>query len=276
MTMSSSELSVLTDGHVRILQLNRPEVINALSNGLISSIVSAVTEAESDPEIRVVLIRSTSENFSSGYDVRKGYGRSGLDRPSILHDVQHVRSRAHTWRQLWEAGIPIICAVRGYCLAGGTDLVTHTDMVICSETARIGFPAVRSQGVPPTNMWTERVGLQWAKRLLLTGDLLSGTTAAKIGFAIDVVPDAELDEAALALARRVALIDKSLLMANKLAVNLGADMVGRGAMQEISAVFDAIGHRADGVVQFYEDVTNESLAGAWKRRNAPFAPDEPL
>src|SRR5207245_2839344 len=97
----------------------------------------------------------------------------------------------HTWRRLWESSIPIICAVHGHCLAGGMDLVLHSDFMICTPGARFGYPAVRSQGSPPTNMWVQRIGLQWAKRLLLTGDALSGTTAAAIGLAVAAVPEDE-------------------------------------------------------------------------------------
>jgi enoyl-CoA hydratase len=81
------------------------------------------------------------------------------------------------WQMLWNLRIPTIAQVHGYCVAGGTDLALHCDMIVAAEDARIGFTPVRAMGTPPTHMWLYSVGPQWAKRLLLTGDLIDGKTA---------------------------------------------------------------------------------------------------
>lgn len=173
-------------------------------------------------------------------------------------------------------GHPVIAAVRGFCLAGGTDLAMHCDLVVAGRSVKFSFPAVRHQGVPPTNMWNERIGLSRTKRLLLTGDMLSAETAARIGLVIDVVEDELVEETALKLAQRMALIDRELLMANKLSINLCAGANNRGIQQQISAVMDAVGHRANCITDFWERTEEVGMRETWKERNAPFGVTAPL
>ncbi len=273
----NDEVLVEDDGPVRVIRLNRPEKMNALSLSVIEAVLAAIEEAEADPQRRVVVLGSSSANFSAGYDMA-GHQRHKLGDTKLgaVHDIQRIRKHGHRWRRIWESGIPVLAAVRGYSLAGGTDLLLHCDAVVLGRGAQIGFPAVRHQGVPPTNMWIERIGVAWAKRLMLTGDLLGAETAQRLGLATDVVDDERVDEAALALARRMALIDKELLMANKIAINLGVDASGRGMAQQISAVMDAVAHTSGCIPPFWERVEEIGIRDTWKERNAPFGKPEPL
>ncbi len=106
----------------------------------------------------------------------------------IERDVASMLELVSGWATVWDCPIPVIAQVHGNCLAGGTDLALHCDIVIAAEDARIGFPPVRSMGVPPTNMWLYHLGPQWTKRLLFTGDTISGAEAAAIGLAQASVP----------------------------------------------------------------------------------------
>lgn len=272
-----NEVLIEDNGPVRLIRINRPAKLNALSMPVLDAMVAAVEEAELDPELRVVIIGAVGDHFSSGYDMlgheKKKLGETKL-RP--IQDIQRIRKHGQRWRRVWESAIPVVAAVRGFCLAGGTDLLLHTDLVVCGKGAKIGFPAVRHQGVPPTNMWVERIGLAWTKRLMLTGDLMSGETAARLGLAIEVVEDDQVDAAAMALAQRVALIDKDLLMANKVSINLGVDATGRGIVQQISAVMDAVAHGGKSIQPFWERVEEIGVRDTWKERNAPFGKTEPL
>ena len=89
---------------------------------------------------------------------------------------------------LFDAHKPVIAQVHGHCLAGGTDLALLCDVVIATDDAVFGFPPARDLGVLPTQMWLYHVGPQWAKRLLLTGDTITGAEAAKIGLVLKAVP----------------------------------------------------------------------------------------
>ena len=271
------ELLIEDRGRVRFLRINRPEKRNAMPFDLVDRMMDAVLDVEGNPNLSVAVIGGVGAHFSSGYDASKVKDkRHGDKKISIVQDVQFVRSNTHRWRRMWESAVPVIAAVRGLCLAGGTDLALHADVIVAGRSAKFGFPAVRYMGVPPTNMWIEKIGLSWTKRLLLTGDLMGAETALRLGLAVEVVDDDKVDEAALALAGRMALIDKELLMANKLNANLAADATGRGMVQQISAVMDAVGHRAEAVTRFWERVEEIGIRDVWKERNALFGKDKPL
>ena len=167
---------------------------------------------------------------------------------------------------------PVIARVQGNCLAGGTDLALMCDMVVAADEARIGFPAARANGTPPQNMFIYHVGPQWAKRLLMTGDWISGRDAARIGLVMDSVPAAELDAKVDELARRVALVDAELLAAHKRVVNLALELSGARTMQRLSAELDARAHLSRGPrrTQFRADMAEHGLKTALKNRDEPF------
>ena len=106
----------------------------------------------------------------------------------------------HTYMSLWRSPKPVIAQVHGFCVGGGTDFALCSDLIVCADDCRIGYPPARVWGSPTTAMWMYRIGLERAKRLLLTGDPIDGRSAVEWGLASETVPEAELDETALALA----------------------------------------------------------------------------
>jgi len=189
-TANFTTLTVEEIGRVRRLTLNRPDHHNPLTPRSIREILGAVGEAEADAGASVIIIRSTGRSFSSGY----GFIAEDTDpgdfpqHQSIEGDVSAMLALAEGWGRVWDCALPVIAQVQGNCLAGGTDLALHCDLVVAAEDAHIGFPPVRSMGVPPTNMWLYHLGPQWTKRLLFTGDTVSGTEAAAIGLVQAAVP----------------------------------------------------------------------------------------
>jgi len=259
-------------GRVRRVTLNRPDHHNPLTPRCIREILGAVEEAGSDAGASVLIIRSTGRSFSSGY----GFIAEDTDpgdfpvHDAIEGDVSAMLALASNWAQVWDSPIPVIAQVQGNCLAGGTDLALHCDLVLAAEDARIGFPPVRSMGVPPTNMWLYHLGPQWTKRLLFTGDTLSGSEAKEVGLVVATSPAESLDEAALELAQRIALIGRDLLVANKRVVNTGVELMGRSQLQRFAAMSDAIGHRAPEALAFNERIGAVGLRRAVKERDALF------
>jgi enoyl-CoA hydratase len=251
-------------GHVRRITLERPDQHNPLTPRCIREILQAAGNAEADADARVVVIRGSGRSFSSGY----GFIAEDTD-PG---DVTAMLTLAAGWTRLWDCALPVIAQVHGNCLAGGTDLALHCDLVVAAEDARIGFPPVRSMGVPPTNMWLYHVGPQWTKRLLLTGDTLTGAQAKEIGLVVATAPAEELDGAVLELANRMALIGRDLLVANKRVVNTGVELMGRAQLQKFAALNDAIGHRAPEALAFSERIGEIGLRQATRERDAAFDP----
>ena len=265
----------LADGRARIT-LNRPEKRNALNEELLTELHDALWEADEDNRVRCVILAAAGPDFSSGYDLQR------YDRPVALQ-VEHRRGRAKfdddAWHQerlqrlrmaLFDMHKPVIAQVQGRCLAGGTDLTLLCDMVICAEDASFGFPPARSQGSLPSHMWLYMVGPQWAKRLLLTGDLIGGRDAATIGLVLKAVPAGRLGTEVDALADRLALIDPDLLSANKRIVNIGLELMGARTLQRMAAEMDARGHLAESRAAFNRIVLDEGVKEAVRRRDEPF------
>jgi enoyl-CoA hydratase len=119
-------------------------------------------------------------------------------------------------------------------------------------------------------MWLYHVGPQWAKRLLLTGDTLSGADAAKIGLALKAVPAQLLEAEVEQLLDRLAAIDHHLLAANKRIVNLGLELMGARSLQRLAAENDARAHLAPGTAEYFRRVREHGLREAFKRRDAGF------
>ncbi len=259
-------------GRVRRVTLNRPDQHNPLTPRCVREILAAVDDAGSDPTASVLVVRSTGRSFSSGYGFIAEDTEPG-DFPvhdAIEGDVSAMLALASNWSRVWDCPIPVIAQVQGNCLAGGTDLALHCDLVVAAEDARIGFPPVRSMGVPPTNMWLYHLGPQWTKRLLFTGDTISGTEARDLGLVVATARAASLDQMVLDLAQRIALVDRDLLVGNKRVVNTGVELMGRSQLQRFAAINDAIGHRAPAALAFNERIGEVGLRQAVKERDAAF------
>jgi enoyl-CoA hydratase len=125
-------------------------------------------------------------------------------------------------------------------------------------------------GAPPHHMWTYLLGPQWAKRMLLTGDLLTGTDAARLGLVLDAVPAEELAGEVLALARRIALVDHHLLAVNKRQVNLALELMGARTMQRLALELDARGHQAAAMREFGLVARRDGIGAAVAARDEPF------
>ncbi len=125
-------------------------------------------------------------------------------------------------------------------------------------------------GVPPTNMWLYHLGPQWTKRLLFTGDTVSGAEAASIGLVLAAVPSSGLEDSVLSLAARIALVGRDMLAANKRVINEGIELMGRSQLQRFSALNDAVAHRSREARAFTARAAEVGLRQAVHERDAPF------
>ncbi len=257
-------------GRVERITLNRPEKRNALSCQLQEELVAGIRSAERSDDIRCIIIRGAGPSFCAGYDITPRSADSHRAPMTVEEDVALLRDIADRWAQIWNCRVPVIAQVHGYCVAGGTDLALHCDMVIAAEDALIGFPPVRAQGGPPTHMWVYNAGPQWTKRLLLSGDFISGKKAAEVGLVLEAVPPDELDDHVMTLATRIACIGKGLLAHNKRIVNLGVELMGRSQLQVLAGIHDALGHLAQESAEFAERLRNEGVRAAVAERDAAF------
>ncbi|MBI3743407.1 MAG: crotonase/enoyl-CoA hydratase family protein [Chloroflexi bacterium] len=255
---------------VLTITMNRPEKHNPLNQTVIEEILGAAKEAEADREIGPIVLKGAGRSFCSGFDLTPQPGRVAAGEKSIRDDINDMTKASGRLGELWNLTKPVIAQVQGYCLAGGTDLAMHCDMIVCSEDAQFGFPAVRSMGAPPTHMWTYHVGPQWAKRMLLTGDMIDGKTAERIGLALKAVPLAQLDAEVHKIANNMAAIPYELLAANKSICNKAVEAMGRTLVQQMALEVDAIAHRAQATIDFSHKMKAKGVKAALQERDAKF------
>ena len=170
-----------------------------------------------------------------GRPKREGYrtGRSHDD------DIWMIEQSNRKIRTLMQVHKPSIAQVHGNCLAGGTDVALACDMVIAAEDARFGFPAARSMGAQPGNLWMYHCSPQWTKRLQLTGDSVTGADAAKLGLVMKAVPADVLEDEVEGLADRMSMIDADLLASNKRITNLALELMGSEIIHRLAGENDA-------------------------------------
>lgn len=270
----------VADGRARIT-LNRPEKLNALSLELQQELNEALWEADNDNNVHAVILRGNGRAFSAGYDLTPLASR----RPSpegdhytaayrggrTFDDDAWQLERAQRLRMaIFDMHKPVIAQVHGYCLAGGTDIALLCDIIIAADDAVIGFPPARAMGALPNSMWLYHCGPQWAKRLFLTGDTVTGAEAAKIGLVLKSVPAELLQAEVEGLVDRLAMIDAELLTANKRIVNVGLELMGARTLQRMAAENDARAHLAPSVREFGRIAGEQGLKAALAWRDGRF------
>ncbi len=268
-------------GRARIT-LNRPEKLNALSLSLQAELNEALWEADNDTQVHCVILRGAGRSFSAGYDLTGGGPKVPVSRiqdparatyrggRSVDDDAWQLE-RAQRYRMaLFDMHKPVIAQVHGFCLAGGTDIALLCDMVIAAEDATFAFPPARDLGSLPNQMWLYNTGPQWAKRLLLTGDSVTGAEAASIGLVLKAVPREYLEAEVEGLLDRMALIDTGLLAANKRIVNLGLELMGARTLQRLACENDARGHLAPAADAYRRSVKENGLKETFRARDGKF------
>ena len=242
------------DGRIARITLNRPAKLNAINDEMPRELRAAAEAANRDDAVHVIVLAGAGRAFSAGYDLEL-YAEAPRPCPGSqempwdpLVDYQWMAENTACFMSLWRGLKPVICKVHGYAVAGGSDIALSADLVIMAEDARIGYPPSRLWGCPTTAMWVYRVGAERAKRMLLTGDLIDGREALRMGLVSDAVPPAELDAAVERLAARIAAVPKNQLMMQKLMVNQAYDNMGLASTQLIATLFDGITrHSPEGV-----------------------------
>ena len=261
------------DGAVATLTLSRPERLNAIVPELIDDLEAALDRAEADDAIRVVRLRGAGRAFCAGYDI--GWGAESMQEAEAggpwdpIADQRMMSRYVRAYMRLWRSPRPVIAQVHGFCVGGGTDLALCSDLIVCAEDARLGYPPARVWGSPTTAMWIYRLGAERAKRLLLTGDALDGRRAVEWGLASECAPEAELDAAAAALAARVAQLPANQAQMMKLLVNQAYDQMGLPVTQLIGTLLDGAARHTPEGVEFTRAAIDD-VRGAVARRDAPF------
>jgi enoyl-CoA hydratase len=254
---------------VQRVTLNRPEKRNALNNQLRGEVFDAFQRADRDSEIRVSILRGAGKCFSAGYDLTQNNneGQPYFTAPGDANWPRHV---VQGWFAVWDLAKPVIAQVHGYCLAGGSELATSCDLVYVAEDAQIGYPPVRSMSPPDMQFHPWLMGLRGAMEVMLTGDSISGTEAARLGFANRAYPVEALEASVLEIAERVAKIPTDLQQLNKRSVHRAMEIMGLRAALRAGTEIQALGFHTRSAKDYFKTLSGGPLTKALDARDEQF------
>lgn len=293
--ISYRTLTYEVTGRIARITFNRPERGNAITADTPIELAHAVERADLDPRVHVMVVSGRGKGFCGGYDLsifaENGQeAADGADSPTGTVLDPMVQARNHnpwgTWdpmvdyammsrfnrgfSSLLHANKPTVAKLHGFAVAGGTDIALYADQIICAEDTKIGYPPTRVWGIPAAGMWAHRLGDQRAKRLLFTGDCLSGKQAEEWGLAVESTPADELDERTEALLERIARMPINQLVMAKLALNSALLAQGVANSGMISTVFDGISRHTREGYAFQLRSATEGFREAVRERDEPY------
>jgi enoyl-CoA hydratase len=286
-------------GRVARITLNRPDRGNGITLELPRELAECVERANLDPEVHVIALSGNGKGFCGGYDLvasaegnmdgmvektarRERSEGSPLD-PAVMFanhdpsqtwdpivDYQMMSRNVRGFMSLFHSDKPVVCKVHGFCVAGGTDMALCSDLLVIEDTAKIGYPPARVWGVPTTAVWAHRLGIEKTKRLLFTGDCLSGKEAVEWGLATECAPRADLDRRFESLLERIARVPVNQLVMMKLLVNQTVTASGLSASQILGTVFDGIARHTKEGYAFQRRAAEAGFKQAVRERDEPF------
>jgi enoyl-CoA hydratase len=284
-----------TDGRVARVTLDRPERGNGITLAMPRELAECVERANLEPTVHVIALAGNGSGFCGGYDLvssaegaREEPGPEGAPAgspvdPAVVArnhvpetnwdpvtDFQMMWRNVRGFMSLFHSEKPVLCKVHGYCVAGGTDMALCSDLLVVADDAKIGYPPARVWGSPTTALWAHRLGVARAKRLLLTGDSLTGAEAAEWGLATEAAPKERLDERFEALLERVARLPINQLVMMKLLTNQVLYAQGLHATQLLGTFFDGITRHTEEGHAFVRRAMADGFKEAVRDRDEPF------
>lgn len=268
-------LSYEVTGRIARITLDRPARGNGITFEMTRELSECVEKANLDRDVHVIALAGNGKGFCGGYDLVE-YAETQPENhdPSVpwdpVLDYQGMSRNVRGFMSLFHSEKPVVCKVHGFCVAGGTDMALCSDLLVIADDARIGYPPSRVWGVPTTALWAHRVGDQRAKRLMFTGDMLTGAQALEWGLAIEAPPAAELDERFEALVERISHVPANQLVMMKLLVNQSLYSQGLHATQVLGTFFDGIARHTPEGYAFQARAAEVGFKQAVAERDEPF------
>jgi enoyl-CoA hydratase/carnithine racemase len=293
--MDLTTLTYETGDRVARITLNRPERGNGITPLMPAEIAACVERANLDPGVHAIALAGNGSGFCGGYDLVASAegdmsGLEGVEAPpgspidpatiganhmpesnwDPVTDFQFMWRNVRGFMSLFHSEKPVLCKVHGYCVAGGTDMALCSDLLTIAAEAKIGYPPARVWGSPTTALWAARVGPMRAKRLLLTGDSLTGAQAEEWGLATEAPPAADLDERFEALLERVARQPINQLVMMKMLVNQSLYAQGLHQTQLLGTFFDGVARHTEEGHGFVRRAAESGFKEAVRERDEPF------
>lgn len=260
-------------GRLATLTLVSPKDLNALHPEMLEALSRYIDQIETDDEVRVVVLQGAGKTFCAGYSLRAWSDRfemtTKVARWDPVKDYRAMARNANLFMRLWRCVKPVIVKVRGWCVGGGTDLALCGDLIFASEDAHFGYPPARVWGTPTTALWIYRLGLEHAKRYLLSGEPIPARRAYEIGLISEICPDAELDAAVDRFARKLATVPSNQMALNKILLNQAFENMGLATSQLVGTMFDGIARHTPEALK-WERTLMKGVQRALAARDRPF------
>jgi enoyl-CoA hydratase len=283
-------------GRIARITFNRPDQGNAITYDTPIELADAVERADLDPAVHVICVSGRGKGFCGGYDLAAfaerldESGRSPSARRSGTVLASGVQVANHDPNATWDPMVdyammsrfnrgfssllhsnkPTVAKLHGFCVAGGTDIALYADQIIAADDTKIGYPPTRVWGIPAAGMWAHRIGDQRAKRLLFTGDTISGAEALEWGLAIEAPTAADLDARTENLLERIARMPINQLIMAKLALNSSLLASGVANSTMVSTVFDGIARHTREGYAFQQRAASVGFRQAVAERDDPY------
>lgn len=298
-----STMTYEVTGAIARITLNRPERGNGITLEMPREIAACVERANLDPNVHVIALAGNGKGFCGGYDLVASAEKLDVSgaaagatpppagaptHPAVVAtnhdpakpwdpmvDYQMMSRNVRGFMSLFHSDKPVVCKVHGFCVAGGTDMALCSDLLVIEDTAKIGYPPARVWGVPTTAVWAYRIGIEKAKRLLFTGDCLSGTEAVAWGLATECAPRAELDARFESLLARIARMPVNQLVMMKLLVNQTVATQGLHATQILGTMFDGVARHTPEGYAFQQRAAEAGFKQAVRERDEPWGDHGP-
>ncbi len=265
------------NGAIATITLNRPEKYNTLRPSLLSDLDDALRQANTDNEVKVIILEGAGDAFCAGFDFSGGLEHfediteenydPGMDVDLVINPYKSYMTQ---FMGLWRGLKPTIAKVHGYCMGGGSEMALCADLVIASDDARIGTPYSRIWGCHLSGMWVYRLGLAKAKYYALTGESVSGEEAARIELINQSVPLEDLDRTVQELAEKLARIPLTQLISMKLVVNQAYDNMGLQSTQTLGPILDGIMRNTPEGRGFVHTAKDRGVKAAVTERDGPW------
>jgi len=255
MPFMTTEQHLLTEveGSVGIIRINRPKVLNALNLELMQDLATLLKEFDADDAIHVILLAGNERAWAAGADIG--------DMATASSEEMRERNQFAIWESIKAIQKPIVAAVSGFALGGGCELMMHCDIVIASETAKIGQPEINIGVIPGaggTQRLTHALGKALAMDVVLSGRFLSAKEALQHGLVSRVVPKEHWFETALSVAKQVASKGPIAIRVAKASVLNANEMLLSKGLTEERALFYSLfdtNDQTEGMTAFIEKRT---------------------
>jgi enoyl-CoA hydratase len=268
--MTFENLIYKVDEPIATITLNRPQVLNALTQPMWRELEQALKKAEADDAVRVVVLTGAGRSFCVGYDLTYQ-----SDPPMVTNaDWNRFLTRdVNTTMTIWNLEKPVIASVRGHCLAAGFEIALACDLTIAAEGSSFGEPEVRFGDGPVTLLMPWVVGMKKTRELLYTGDSVSAQEAERLGIVNRVVPADKLEEETQAMAVKLSLVPPEVMRLTKQPINRTYEIMGLFEALKTNIDYSSVLHTAGipELVEFDRIIEEQGLKAALKWRESRYS-----